>query len=186
MGQLKYIIIYFAAILLFGCNETECSFTDYLNGKDVTLETKCILNFKQAIDTVDVGNFLILKKNEKSYFLDKSDYSKSYPDRNNYDIYLSNNDSTFLFDFEIYTFNKIDSIVNSNVKKHLKKRETNDLSIIYNLILPKNEGIITSENAKVGLKLIKNISDSYNSFSGVYPIFFIFKRDYDEPIPTPN
>ena len=186
MGQLKHIIIYFVVILLLGCNETECSFTDYLNEKDTSLDTECVLNFKKAIDTIDVDDFLILKKKAEGYFLDKSDYSKSYPDRKNHDIYLGNNYNTFLFDFVVYTFNKIDSIVGSNTEKHLKDKTRKDLSIVYNLFLPKTEDLITIQDAKSGLKLIKKISDSHSSFSNVYPTFFIFKKDYNIPIPKPN
>ena len=61
-----------------------------------------------------------------------------------------------------------------------------DLSIVYNLFLPKTEDLITIQDAKSGLKLIKKISDSHSSFSNVYPTFFIFKKDYNIPIPKPN
>src|SRR5690606_8386312 len=104
MGHLKYIIIYFITILLLGCNEVEYSFMDYLNGEDKILRKEHVLDFEKTIEAIDKGHFLILRKNEKGYFLDKSDYFKSYPDRKNYDIYLGNNDSTLLFDFEVYNF----------------------------------------------------------------------------------
>lgn len=181
MFRIKYIVVFIVAILLSGCNDKDDSFTEYLNKVNEPLKREYVSSFEKSLQTTENRDFFILTKNETGYFLDKSDYTKSYPDRKNYDIHLGSDDSTFLFDFEIFSFDKIDSITKANVEKYTKSNPTGDLGVLYDFFLPKNGD--KDGNYRVGLKLIKTISDSHNSISSTPITFFIFKKDYDEYAP---
>jgi len=178
--NINILIILINSLFVVGCDENKVSFLDYLTQKKDFLDKNFAKDFQNKINNVNTGTFLILNKDKGKYILNESDYSKSYPEKNNFSIHLINEDNNiFLFELEKCNLSEIDSIVDINIRNYLDRKD----KLVYEFFIPKKSDSVSYKDAFLALKMIKKFNNCFLKESDenskyIPVVFFIFKEDY--------